>query len=146
MRAVRGLLRGEHAQAMVETALLTPMLVFIFIGGADLARAYAAQVAVINGARAGAEATVLDFTPTTAEAQSYAQQEMGRTPGIDSASATITMTKLQSNGSACPQTPDPTTPCFITVRITYQFKTILPWPMIPNTFNFDRSTVMRTYL
>ncbi|HZP96527.1 MAG TPA: TadE/TadG family type IV pilus assembly protein [Candidatus Limnocylindria bacterium] len=143
---LHGLAVLECGQSLVEVALLLPFMVYLLVGGADLARAYAVQLAVQNGARAGAEATVLDFTPTVGEAQSYAIQEMSRTPGMNSASAVITMTKLQANGSQCPATPDPTTPCFVTVRVRYQFRTIIPWPLIPNTFNFDRSTVMRTYL
>jgi hypothetical protein len=31
------------------------------------------------------------------------------------------------------------------VRVTYTFRTITPWPMIPNVFTFDRSTTMRQF-
>ena len=51
---------------MVELALLLPILVFGLIGAADLARAFALQLAIQNGARAGAEAYAINFTPTRA--------------------------------------------------------------------------------
>lgn len=145
-RAIAVARTEERGQSVVEVALLAPVLCYLLVGGADLARAFAVQVAVQNGARAGAEATVLDFTPTQAEAQSFALQEMDRTPGMNPRAATITMTKLTSDGRTCPQTPDPATPCFITVRVRYTFTTMIPWPGIPNTFQFDRSTIMRTYV
>ncbi len=131
---------------MVEMALALPMVTFLLLGGADMARAFAIQVAVQNGARAGAEATVLDFTPTAVETAQHALQEMNRTPGMDASQATITVSRKQQNGiTDCITSPDPVTPCFVTVRVQYQFKTIIQWPMIQSTFNFDRSTTIRVY-
>src|SRR5437899_11189633 len=67
---------------MVELALLLPILVFGLIGAADLARAFALQLAIQNGARAGAEAYAINFTPTRALAIQRAMDEMSRTPGM----------------------------------------------------------------
>lgn len=143
---MRKFLRDQFGQSMVEMALALPMLTFLLIGGADMARAFAVQIAVQNGARAGAEATVLDFTPTGAATILHAQQEMNRTPGMDASLATISVTRKQQDGiTACIQSPDPTTPCFVTVRVQYTFHTIITWPFIQSTFNFDRSTKMRVY-
>lgn len=135
----------EQGQSIVEVALALPLLVFLLIGGADLARAYAIQLAVQNGARAGTEAAVLDFTPTEAEAVSYAKQEMGRTPGMNANAAIVTMARATESGAPCPVTPSIATPCYVTVRVRYTFTTVTPWPLIPNTFNFDRTTVMRRF-
>lgn len=135
----------ERGQAIVEVALALPVLVFLLIGGADLARAYAIQLAVQNGARAGAEAAALDFTPTEPEAVGYAKQEMGRTPGMNANAATVTMTTATAAGGPCPATPSVATPCYVTVRVRYTFATVTPWPLIPNTFVFDRSTIMRRF-
>jgi Flp pilus assembly protein TadG len=146
LSAMRKFFREQLGQSMVEIALALPMMTFLLLGGTDMARAFAIQVAVQNGARAGAEATVLDFTPTGAETITHAQQEMNRTPGMDATQATITVTRKQQDGTtACISSPDPTTPCFVTVRVQYTFKTIINWPFIQNTFNFDRSTKMRVY-
>src|SRR5690242_17612912 len=73
---VRGFHRHEGGQSLVELALTLPLLVFALLGGADLARSYALQIAVENGARAGAESYAIDSTPTNAEAQAAAIAEI----------------------------------------------------------------------
>jgi Flp pilus assembly protein TadG len=141
---------------MVELALLLPILVFGLIGGADLARAYALQLAIQNAARAGAESYAIDFTPTSTEAIARALDEMGRTPGFkkdgsgniifEAPTDGVTVNVAQSDGfTACPSPPTVAEPCFVTVSIQYTFHTIIPWPLVPNTANFDRSTTMRTF-
>ena len=139
----RTLWNDARGQALVEFALLLPLLVFVLMGGADIARAYALQLAVQNGARAGAEAAAMDFSPTESEARARAIDEMNRTPGMDSALATVTVTFGHDDGSACNLDPTPAVPCFATVRVQYTFSTVTPWPLVPNTANFDRSTSMR---
>jgi Flp pilus assembly protein TadG len=142
-------LRDEIGQSMVELALLLPVLVFGLIGGADLARAYALQLAVQNGARAGAEAYAIDFAKSAAAAGQRAKDEMGRTPGLTCDAAhlcTVLVTIGNAVGDDCEVSPPTVTdPCFVTVRVQYQFRTVIPWPLVPNTANFDRSTTMRLF-
>ena len=129
---------------MVETALMLPILVFLVLAGGDLARGYAIQIAIQNGARAGAEAAAIDFTPTAAETVARARDEMSRTPGMDSAAPSVAATFKQSDGvTDCVSPPTLANPCFATVRVTWTWHTITAWPLVPNTFNFDRSTTMR---
>jgi Flp pilus assembly protein TadG len=138
----------QIGQSMVELALLLPVLVFGLIGAADLARAFALQLAIQNGARAGAEAYAINFTPTRALAIQRAIDEMARTPGMDvnNPSLTVDAWALQGDGlTACIQPPTVATPCFVTVSIQYTFRTLVAWPFIPNTANFNRSTTMRTF-
>lgn len=137
-------IREERGQSLVELALTLPILVFTLIGGADLARAYAIQLAVQNGARAGAEAAAVNAAPTETAIRARTRDEMDRTPGMEAASATVTVTYKQLDGSTCTDPPTPSTPCYATVRVRYTFRTVTPWPLIPNVANFDRSTTMRT--
>ncbi|HAF11782.1 MAG TPA: hypothetical protein DCK98_17145 [Chloroflexi bacterium] len=139
-------LRREGGQSVVELALCLPLLVFGLLGGADLARAFALQIAVENGSRAGAEAYAIDSTPTPGEAQSVAMQEINRTPTANASWSNITVTKAQSDGTACVVSP-PTiaTPCFVSVRVQYGWSTIIAWPIVPNSGTFDRTTTMRTF-
>jgi Flp pilus assembly protein TadG len=137
---------SERGQSVVEVALLLPLLVFTLLGGADLARAFALQLAVQNGARAGAEAAAIDFSPTEALARARALDEMGRTPALNPAAATITVVFAKADGiTACPPGSLTTVadPCYATVRVQYTFRTVTPWPLVPNTANFDRTTTMR---
>ncbi|TMG55959.1 MAG: pilus assembly protein [Chloroflexi bacterium] len=146
------MLSDDLGQSMVELALLLPVLVFGLIGGADLARAYALQLAVQNGARAGAEAFAIDQAKNAQQAVQRAKDEMGRTPGMSCDLAHQCLVSINwppgatTDGSSCTVSP-PTVddPCFVTVRVRYTFKTIIPWPIIPNTANFDRSTTMRIF-
>jgi Flp pilus assembly protein TadG len=139
-------MREELGQSLVELALLLPILVFGLIGGADLARAFALQLAVQNGARAGAEAYAIDFTPSASEAIARTRDEMARTPGMNANLATITVNVAQSDGlSPCVSPPTIAEPCFVTINVQYQFRTIVPWPLVPNVANFNRETTMRTF-
>jgi Flp pilus assembly protein TadG len=136
--------REDFGQSMVEVALLLPMLVFLILAGGDMARGYAMQIAIQNGARAGAEAAAIDFTPTPAETEARARDEMSRTPGMDSTVPAITVTFAEIDGiTACVSPPTLAFPCFATVRVTMTWRTITAWPLIPNTFHFDRTTTMR---
>jgi Flp pilus assembly protein TadG len=148
MRALRrvAFLRERAGQAVIELALMMPILVFGLLGGADLARAYAVQIAVQNGARAGAEAYAIDSTPTVLEAQNAAVAEMNRTPTVSSTVANVTLTEKQVDGiTNCIHPPTIALPCYVTVRVQYTFRTVTSWPWIPNTANFDRTTTFRMF-
>jgi Flp pilus assembly protein TadG len=134
----------DLGQSMIETALMLPILVFLVLAGGDMARGFALQIAIQNGARAGAEAAAIDFTPTQAETIARARDEMSRTPGMDSNAPGVAVSFKQANGTTdCVSPPTLANPCFATVRVTWVWHTITAWPLIPNTFSFDRSTTMR---
>jgi Flp pilus assembly protein TadG len=124
--------RDRGGQAIVELALMLPLLVFGLIGGADLARAYSAQIAIQNAARAGAEAAVLGVAPTDAAITAYVRDELTGVPGLVSSAATVTVT----NSTAGAVT-------YVSVRVTYVWSTLVAWPLVPNQVTFDRSTTMR---
>ena len=137
---------SDRGQSVVEVALLLPLLVFVLLGGADLARAFAIQLAVQNGARAGAEAAAIDFSPTVAETRARAIDEMSRTPALRTTdpSMNITVTFKRADGiTDCIGDPTVAEPCYATVHVMYTFRTVTAWPLVPNTANFDRTTTMR---
>lgn len=146
-RASVGDLRSarDRGQAIVELALLLPILVFGLIGAADVARALAVQLAVENAARAGAESEMMSSNPSQGAAQTAVRNELGQTPGVDPASAIVTETLTDGSGAAC-TTSTLSAPCFVTVEVRYAFTTLVHWPGISNTFTFDRSTRLRRYL
>ena len=133
--------RGERGQALIETALSLSILVFLLIGGADFARVFAAQVGVLNSARAGVEAGVVrqlnvSSSANIATIQSYAQDELGRVPGVDVSTATITPTWTQDSITLVN---------YVNVRVQYTYRTIITWPLVPNSVNLDRTATMRIY-
>lgn len=146
--------RGERGQSLVEFALAVPLLAVTLLGGADMARAYAAQLAVQNGARAGAEESALDVTPTGADAIAAVQNEIGRTPGLTAANAAVTVTYTLVDGSSvCTGAADIQqagtsalgAPCYVNVRVRYTFSTLIAWPGLPQSFALDRTTRVRRY-
>lgn len=145
--SVRRLARNDHGQAIVETALMLPILIFLILAGGDMARGYAIQIAIQNGARAGAEAAAIDYTPTKVESENRARDEMGRTPGMDAYDiGTVVDIKFHDGGGTdgtCVSPPTQAQPCFATVNVRMTWHTITAWPLIPNVFHFDRSTTVR---
>jgi len=136
----------DFGQSIVEFALVLPMLVFTLVGGAELARAFVAQMAVQNGARAGAESYLLATTPSQTTARQVAVDEINRTPGLNASTANVQVTETNADGSTC--NPPPRTiasPCYVTVRVTYTFRTVGAWPLVPNVLNLERTTSMRVF-
>ena len=152
-RYIVKLLRGDVGQSLVELALALPMLVFLLLGGLDFARSLSAQVGVLNAARVGAEAGASRATGVSqpvatndAAVIAYARAELSRVPGVDAANATITVTATRAdNTTACLNPPTTATPCYITVRVRYPFRTAIAWPLLPNAIDLDRSAQFRSY-
>jgi len=143
---VRGFFGRDDGQSLVELALTLPLLTFALLGGADMARAFALQIAVENGSRAGAESYAIDSSPTSTEAQAAVVAEINRTPTANASASNVTVTKAQADGStACVSPPTVATPCFVSVRVIYGWSTIIAWPIVPNGGTFDRTTTIRTF-
>ncbi len=141
-----GFTAREGGQSLIELALVLPVMVFGLLGGADLARAYAIQVAVQNGARAAAESYAIDSTPTTAEAQAAGVAEMNRTPSGTGTSAKVVVTEAQTDGiTACIHPPTTANTCFATVHVTSTSRPVAAPTFVPNTANFDRTTIFQMF-
>jgi hypothetical protein len=109
--------------------------VFTILGGADMARAFAAQVGVQNSARAGAEAAVTKVATTDPQIETYVIDELGRIAGVDAAAATVTVTHPTGAGGES----------LVSVRVQYTYRTLVPWPLVPNTLSLDRTATFRNY-
>lgn len=125
----------ESGQALVETALSLSLLVFTILGGADMARAFAAQLGVQNAARAGAEASVTRAAATDPQIVTYVTDELGRIAGLNAAAATISVTHTVGAGGEQ----------LVNVRVQYTYRTLVPWPFVPNTLNLDKTVTFRNY-
>jgi Flp pilus assembly protein TadG len=128
-------LARDAGQALVETALALSLLVFTLMGGADIARVYAATLGVENASRAGAEAAVMRVATTDPQIIAYASDELDRISGVDATQATITVTHTVGAGAES----------LVNVRVRYTFRTLTPWPGIPNSVALDRTTPFRNY-
>lgn len=137
-------LRGAGGQSLIELALALPILVFLLMGGTDFARAYSAQVGVLNAARVGAESAAsrapgvtIPVIANDPAVITYARNELTRAAGVDGATATITHTNTVGGGGEL----------LTTVRVLYSFRTVVPWPLLPNngSLTLDRSVTFRRY-
>ena len=50
------MIRSEHGQNLIELAIVTPLLVLLLTGVADLGRAFFSYIQITNAAREGARA------------------------------------------------------------------------------------------
>lgn len=139
--------KAADGQSIVELALCLPLLVFGVVGGADLARAYALQIAVENGSRAGAEAYAISSSDVRSplQAQTATIQEINRTPTANATTAMVQVTLTLADGTTICDTTSLAAPCYVNVRVQYNWRTIVAWPFIPTSGTFDRTTSMRTY-
>ena len=139
--------KAAGGQSIIELALCLPLLVFGVVGGADLARAYALQIAVENGSRAGAEAYAITSAAvrTPGEAQQAAIDEINRTPTAAATLAMVTVSTTLADGTTFCNSTSLAVPCYVNVRVQYSWQTLVAWPIIPNSGTFDRTTSMRTY-
>ncbi len=127
------MLGRDEGQSLVELALTLPILVFALIGGVDFARGFTALAGVQSAARGGVEAAVLGRATTDAEIIAATRDDLSRTPGVNAALATVTITRATG----------PTGEQLLTVGVRYSFRTVVAWPLVPNTAVLDRSTTMR---
>lgn len=125
---------GEAGQSLVEFALALPILAFVLLGGVDLSRAFAIQVALQNAARTGAESAILGTASTDATIASYVRTEIQGTPGTNTSTSTVVISRT-TEGSYC----------YVTVRVWYTFETLVPWPGIPTSARIDRTTRIRDF-
>lgn len=100
-----------------------------------MARAFAAQLGVQNSARAGAEAAVTRVATTDPQIVGYVTDELGRIAGVDASAATITITHTTGPGGES----------LVNVRVQYGYRTLVPWPLVPNTLSLDRTATFRNY-
>lgn len=123
----------DPGQALVEVALALPILVFGLLGAADLGRAFSAQVGAQSAARVGAEAAVLGIATDSAQIATHARADFGRVAGVDPNTLTVTVTETTGPGGEK----------LVTVRATYVFRTLVAWPLVPNSATIDRGATMR---
>lgn len=123
----------EDGQSLVELALTLPILVFALMGGLDFARGFTAMGGVQSAARGGVEAAVLGRVTTDAEIIAATRDDLSRTPGVNASLATVTITRSTAAGGER----------LLTVGVRYTFRTVVAWPLVPNTAVLDRSTTMR---
>jgi Flp pilus assembly protein TadG len=141
--------RAESGGALVELAVILPILILISIGVMDYGRVYFTSVAVVNAARAGAEWGAFGEQGgylNDTDIQNFAKldgAEAGtitvtsnhecRCPG---SGATVSCTTACSSGYGMPKV-------FVVVTATKTVNLILKYPGLPTSVTISRTATFR---
>ena len=126
--AVRSSRRGA---AVVELAILLPLLVFLFVIAVDFARVFYFSVTLTNCARAGA---MYASDPTTSAESPFASTQAAALADATNLSPAPTVTSTNGvDGAGRP---------YVEVTAAYTFSTITGFPGVPNQVNLTRKVRM----
>jgi Flp pilus assembly protein TadG len=123
---------AEGGQALVEFALVLPLLVLLLLGIVQFGQLFGAYLDVLAAARVGARAAALGASASAAEAvATQAADAMGRDLEV-----AVTGTSAADGGWAAGSP--------VTCRVTYQAPVAVPlfWPLLGRTFALEGATVM----
>lgn len=113
---------------------MVPIIALVLLGGIDLSRGYAIQVAVQNAARNAAEAAIVGTASTDSAIAAFARTEIAGAPAVDPTNATVIVSRKDVAGT-----------CFAEVRVWFTFQTLVAWPGIPTSARIDRTTKIRDF-
>ena len=138
--------RSEYGGAMVELAVVLPVLILIAIGVMDYGRVFFTSIAVANAARAGAEWG-------TAQTGNYANQtsiqNFAKYDGAEAGAITVTSSTtckcgnatVTCAGSTCAGYGVPRV--YVAVTATKKVGLILRYPGLPDTVTITRTATFR---
>jgi Flp pilus assembly protein TadG len=131
MVMIRRLRKGEHGQALVEMALVLPLLFLLLFGVIEMGRIGYAYITVSNAARAGGRTATIGGTDLDINSSIK-----NAAVSLDPASLTITITPLQSLRQSGQS---------VTVQVSYPVLLIIPIisNVIPNPVVVSSSIIMR---
>lgn len=121
----------RRGAAVVELAILLPLLAFLFIITVDFARIYYFSVTLQNCARAGA---LYASDPFVADESPFASTQVAAL--ADATNITPSPTITQTNGT------DSTGRNYVEVQAAYTFKSIAHFPGVPAQVNLSRKVRM----
>src|SRR5436190_10912754 len=120
-RVPHGAKRNRRGAAVVELAVLLPLLVFLFVVAVDFARIFYYSVTLTNCARAGA---MYASDPTTSAESPFASTQAAAL--ADATNLTPAPTISTTSGVDAAGRP------YVEVTAAYTFRTITGLPGVPN--------------
>ncbi|KGK89817.1 hypothetical protein DP73_09295 [Desulfosporosinus sp. HMP52] len=126
----RKLDKSEHGQALVEMALVLPLLLLLLFGVIEMARVGYAYISISNAAREGGRVATIGGTDLEIK-----NSVINATPLLDSAVMVITIYPIEADRRSG-QT--------VTVNVKYSVNLLAPIiDMIPNPIEVSTSIIMR---
>ena len=144
-RRLRRLPKSETGGALIELAIVLPVLILIAIGVMDYGRVYFTSVAVANAARAGAEFGSIEPGRETWTTQ---MQDFAKLDGAEAGAITVTATThCECSGSvvACSTTCAGYGAPWVLVEVTASKSVamVLKYPGLPTTVTVSRTAIFR---
>ena len=124
--------RSDRGQALVELAMIAPVLIILTI---DFGRVYFAYVAVTNGARNGAAHAAAGSEAAADIAAIKAAAVADTNELLDTSSTNPDVTVVTSTDSQGRLYAD--------VTVQYTFTTIFDWPGLPHSIDLERTVRAR---
>lgn len=138
---------NESGSSLVETALVTPVLMLLLLGTVDVGRALYLAMEVAGAAQAGAEYGMLKPSDT-AGIQSAA---LNNAPDVRSKAVVTPQYGCEcSDGSSYTASCSATPVCSsnvvyrVNVSVSATYKPWFPWPGIPSSIKLANSAAMRS--
>lgn len=128
-RAHKQLLR--RGSAVVELAILLPLLALLFVIGIDFARVYYHQVTVTNAARSGAIFGSRDEV-RAADVTGIANAALDDAKNLTPAPTVTSARTLDALGYSC-----------LNVTVTWKFNLVSGFPGVPSTVDVTKTVQMR---
>lgn len=151
--ATRNSAQNEKGSALVELALILPLLLLLFMGIVDLGRAFYYSNSVARAAEAGALYGAQNPTDTTGMVDA---SDQAMSTGFGSAKDMKGKSATASYGCECADGTGKSTACstapsctnmntvyYVTVQANAAFKPLLPWPGVPSSFSLSSTVTMR---
>jgi Flp pilus assembly protein TadG len=134
--------RRQSGNAMIEAALVTPMLFLMLSGVIDFGRAFYYTDVAAGGARAGAQYGII----SSANFANYAGMEAAaRTDAQGVPDFTVTASSFcqDSGGTTVNCTTNPNAEAYVKVVTHITYPLLMPWPGVPNPLNIGGIAVLR---
>ncbi len=130
---------------MVEVAALTPVLVVVLLGAADLSRVYYLSIALNNAARAGVQYGVQNSTTAanTSGMQTAAANDASGISGISTTASEYCQCPTGAAFSCSTSNSCSDKRVYVKVVTSATFTTLFNYPGIPHTVSLTSQAVMR---
>jgi Flp pilus assembly protein TadG len=140
----------DTGQALVELALMLPVLLVLVFGAIDLGRAYSLYVQVVNAAHAGAAFGSRNPTDTAGIAAAAQNAEPGLTlagaPAVTAGRECSDGSLFRANGTSAPTCSAAlggNTVSKVVVTTSSIYTPLVPWPGIASSYTMSTSASMR---
>jgi Flp pilus assembly protein TadG len=139
-RPTRYFCRRRRGAALVEMAIILPLLITIVLACIDFGRFGSAYITITNAARAGAgvgsnsKVTTVTLDTWRTRIRAAATNEFTGQTGVNVNRLTVPDPELIVEQSGLRR---------VRVRANYQFQMIVPWPLLPNQVTMSRTVEMR---